>query len=55
MIMPAEYRLLECICEKTPHPMLLCYSKARGFFEPITNLDAEPIAGRVLAWQYVRD
>lgn len=49
---PREYRLLECKCEKTLQPMLLCYSRSRGFFEPVTNLTAEPVVGRVLAWQY---
>ncbi len=55
MKMPSEYVTLECICEKTgpKNPMILTYSKERGFFEPITNRDAEPIVGKVLSWKYV--
>lgn len=55
MRMPAEFRILECVCERTPHPMLLTYSKARGFFEPVTNLDARPVVGKVLSWKYAQE
>lgn len=51
---PAEYRSLECICEKTgpDDPMILTYSRDRGFFEPRTNRLAEPVVGKVLSWRY---
>lgn len=49
---PAEFRLTECVCERAPHIMLLAFSRGRGFFEPITNLDAEQAVGKVLAWRY---
>lgn len=54
---PAEYRSLECICEKTgpSDPMILTYSRERGFFEPITNRLAEPVVGKVLSWRYRTD
>ena len=54
MIMPKEFVLLSCVCERAQAPVLLCYTKARGFFEPITNTDAAPVVGRVLTWSYVR-
>lgn len=52
--MPAEYRALLCICEKTgpDDPMILTYSKERGFFEPITGCLAFPVVGKVLSWKY---
>lgn len=50
---PAEYRLVVCACERSPGPILLTYSKAQGFFEPITNLDAAGVVGKVLSWTYV--
>ena len=49
---PAQYRLLLCVCENTPHPQLLCYSPHRGYFEPITNAEALPVTGRILSWTY---
>lgn len=52
---PAQYRSLLCICEKTgpdDTPMMLTYSKDRGFFEPVTNQLAEPVVGKVLSWKY---
>lgn len=49
---PAEFRLLDCACERASEPMLLTYSSERGFIEPITNLDAEPVVGKVLDWRY---
>lgn len=54
MRMPAEYRWLECTCEKTgpDDPMILTYSRERGFFEPLTNRAAEPVVGKVLSWKY---
>jgi hypothetical protein len=30
----------------------LTYSEDRGFFEPITNQDAEPILGEIIEWVY---
>jgi hypothetical protein len=51
---PAEYRSLVCICEKTgpDDPILLTYSRERGFFEPITNRLAYPVVGKVISWKY---
>lgn len=49
---PAQFRLLLCACERATDHMLLTYSSERGFFEPITNLDAEPVVGKVLDWRY---
>lgn len=48
---PREYKPLVCQCERASN-MLLTYSRERGFFEPITNQDAEPVVGNVLSWEY---
>lgn len=50
---PAEYRPLEARGSKKPNVWyLLTYSKDRGFFEPISNRDAEPVIGKILEWKY---
>jgi len=50
---PAQHEALECRCAKFPNEWLnLTYSHERGFFEPVTNLDAEPVVGRILEWRY---
>lgn len=49
---PAEFRFLMCVCERTLDAMLLTYSRARGFFDPITNLDAVPVVGKIVGWRY---
>lgn len=33
-------------------PMALLFTPDRGFIEPVTNLDAAPVIGPVIAWRY---
>lgn len=45
---PAEYRSLECRCEKhSDEWLVLTYSRQRGFFEPNPSRAAEAIASTV--------
>lgn len=37
---------------KPDEPMALTYSKERGFLEPVTNRDARPVIGKIIAWTY---
>ena len=49
---PAQFRMILCQCEHSKEPMLLTYSRNRGYFEPVTGQSAEPIVGRVTHWEY---
>ena len=50
---PRQYQPLEVRGQKYPDEwLLLTYSKDRGFFEPVTNMLAEPVIGQVLEWRY---
>jgi len=50
---PAEFKAIWAMGETRPKdPMALCFSKERGFFEPVTNRNAEPVMGRIIAWCY---
>ena len=52
MRMPAQFRSLVVTNEAGETFHGITYSKARGFFEPITNLSFEPVAGKVTGWRY---
>ena len=49
---PRSFVMLECQCSETDDVMLLTFAPDRGFFEPITGLDAYPAVGKIIAWRY---
>lgn len=50
---PKEFEVLWCKGKKFGNDWFkLTFSQERGFFEPATNKDAEPVIGKITHWQY---
>lgn len=50
---PAAHRTLVCLTEDEREYSGLAYVPIRGgIIEPITNLLAEPVIGRIVGWRY---
>ena len=48
---PRDHSMVE-VMTAANESHIIGYSHERGFFDPITNQDAEPCIGAILGWKY---